>query len=445
MSIHPGSVVGIVGPSGSGKSTLTKLIQRFYIPEESQVLLDESDLSHVDPAWLRSHIGVVLQDNLLFNRTLHENIALARPAMPRAQVVAVAKLAGADEFIDRLPQGYDTMIEERGGNLSGGQRQRIAIARALSTNPPILIFDEATSALDYESERIIQQNMRQIVRNRTVFIIAHRLAAVRNCDVIVGMIDGRIVEAGSHDDLLKHSKGPLRAVVGTAERTGCSMSAIKEALLTAKERAGRNVVEVKEAPTTDVVIALRNLPVVADRRFLPADLEILETLASLVRMALILIICAFVVGAIAWAYFGRVDIVAIAHGKIERTGRIKVIQPLAPGKVAAILVSNGQHVTSDQPLIEMDDGDAKAEEAEAQDAYDSFVAESSRRRAAIAAAQARNLRPPTEAWDEETPPALRTREAQVLAGTSTSSPTRSPTSTRKSRRRRSNVTGLRIR
>jgi subfamily B ATP-binding cassette protein HlyB/CyaB len=207
MSIHPGSVVGIVGPSGSGKSTLTKLIQRFYIPEEGQVLLDDADLSHVDPAWLRSQIGVVLQDNLLFNRTLHENIALARPAMPRAQVVAVAKLAGADEFIDRLPQGYDTMIEERGANLSGGQRQRIAIARALSTNPPILIFDEATSALDYESERIIQDNMRQIVRNRTVFIIAHRLAAVRNCDVIVGMVEGRIVEAGSHDDLLKHGKG----------------------------------------------------------------------------------------------------------------------------------------------------------------------------------------------------------------------------------------------
>jgi subfamily B ATP-binding cassette protein HlyB/CyaB len=149
----------------------------------------------------------VLQDNLLFNRTIHENIALARPAMPRTQVMTVARLAGADEFIDRLPQGYDTMIEERGANLSGGQRQRIAIARALATNPPILIFDEATSALDYESERIIQDNMRQIVRNRTVFIIAHRLAAVRDCDIIVGMVEGRIVEAGSHDDLLKHGKG----------------------------------------------------------------------------------------------------------------------------------------------------------------------------------------------------------------------------------------------
>ncbi len=207
LRVNPGKVVGIVGPSGSGKSTLTKLIQRFYIPDEGQVLLDDADLAQVDPAWLRSHIGVVLQENLLFNRTIHDNIALANPAMPRAQVMAIAKLAGADEFIGKLPQGYDTMIEERGANLSGGQRQRIAIARALSTNPPILIFDEATSALDYESERIIQRNMRQIVQNRTVFIIAHRLAAVRDCDVIIGMIDGRLVEAGSHDELLKNPQG----------------------------------------------------------------------------------------------------------------------------------------------------------------------------------------------------------------------------------------------
>jgi subfamily B ATP-binding cassette protein HlyB/CyaB len=119
----------------------------------------------------------------------------------------IAKLAGADEFIAKLPQGYDTMIEERGANLSGGQRQRIAIARALAENPPILIFDEATSALDYESERLIQANMRQIVRNRTVIIIAHRLAAVRGCNRIVGISEGRIVEVGSHDELLARPKG----------------------------------------------------------------------------------------------------------------------------------------------------------------------------------------------------------------------------------------------
>ena len=207
LGVPPGKVIGIVGPSGSGKSTLTKLIQRFYIPEEGQILLDGADLRHIDPAWLRSHIGVVLQENLLFNRSINDNIALANPAMSRGQVVAVAKLAGADEFIGKLPQGYDTILEERGANLSGGQRQRIAIARALATNPPILIFDEATSALDYESERVIQRNMRQIVKNRAVFIIAHRLAAVRECDAIIGMIDGRIVEVGGHDDLLAKPNG----------------------------------------------------------------------------------------------------------------------------------------------------------------------------------------------------------------------------------------------
>ena len=205
--IRPGEVVGIVGSSGSGKSTLTKLIQRLYMPQDGQILLDGADLSQVDPAWLRGNIGVVLQENLLFNRTIHDNIALAAPAMPRAQVIAIARLAGADEFIARMPQGYDTLIEERGANLSGGQRQRIAIARALATNPPILIFDEATSALDYESERVIQANMRQIVRNRTVIIIAHRLAAVRPCDRIIGMEDGRIVEAGPHDELIARQEG----------------------------------------------------------------------------------------------------------------------------------------------------------------------------------------------------------------------------------------------
>ena len=207
LQIRPGEVIGIVGPSGSGKSTVTKLIQRLYAPNEGQVLLDGADLGHVDPAWLRSQIGVVLQENLLFHRSIHDNIAFANPGMPRQQVMAVARLAGADEFIGKMAMGYDTMIEERGGNLSGGQRQRIAIARALATNPSILIFDEATSALDYESERIIQRNMRQIVQNRTVIIIAHRLAAVRGCQRILGMVDGRIVEQGPHSELVTRPNG----------------------------------------------------------------------------------------------------------------------------------------------------------------------------------------------------------------------------------------------
>lgn len=207
LSIRPGEVIGIVGASGSGKSTLTKLVQRLYAPEEGQILIDGMDIAQVDPAWLRSHTGVVLQENLLFNRTVHDNIAFANPAMARTHVMAVARLAGADEFIAKLSQGYDTIIEERGANLSGGQRQRLAIARALATSPPILILDEATSALDYESERLIQNNMRRICNGRTVMIIAHRLAAVRGCDRIVGMSDGRIVEVGTHDELLRHPQG----------------------------------------------------------------------------------------------------------------------------------------------------------------------------------------------------------------------------------------------
>ena len=202
LDIPAGQVLGIIGHSGSGKSTLTKLIQRLYRPDRGQILIDGVDIGQVDTAWLRRQIGVVLQENVLFNRTIHENIALGNPGMPRGQVIVAARLAGADEFVAKLPLGYDTPIEERGANLSGGQRQRIAIARALATQPRILILDEATSALDYESERMIQNNMRRIVSGRTVIIIAHRLAAVRHCDRIIAIENGAIIEQGTHQSLL---------------------------------------------------------------------------------------------------------------------------------------------------------------------------------------------------------------------------------------------------
>ncbi len=207
LEIPEGQVIGIVGPSGSGKSTLTKLIQRLYRPERGQILIDGVDIGQVDTAWLRRQTGVVLQENLLFNRTIHENIAFANPGLSRAAVIAAAQLAGADEFIAKLALGYDTVIEERGANLSGGQRQRIAIARALVMRPRILILDEATSALDYESEQIIQSNMRRITQGRTVIIIAHRLAAVRQCDRIIAIKDGRLVEDGTHRELLTRADG----------------------------------------------------------------------------------------------------------------------------------------------------------------------------------------------------------------------------------------------
>ena len=203
LRVDRGDHLAIVGPSGSGKSTLTKLVQRLYVPESGRVMIDGVDLTVADVAWLRRQIGTVLQESVLFNRTIRENIALADPAMNMERVVAAAELAGAHEFILGLPDGYNTVVGERGASLSGGQRQRIAIARALVTNPRILIFDEATSALDYESESIIQRNMRRICAGRTVFIIAHRLSAVRNADRIITIEAGRLVEDGTHEELIK--------------------------------------------------------------------------------------------------------------------------------------------------------------------------------------------------------------------------------------------------
>jgi subfamily B ATP-binding cassette protein HlyB/CyaB len=207
FKLKPGEMLGIVGRSGSGKSTVAKLIQRLYVPERGRVLIDGIDLALADPAWLRRQIGVVLQENRLFARSIRENVALADTGAPMEAVIQAAKLAGAHEFILELPEGYDTLVGEQGATLSGGQRQRIAIARALMTNPRILIFDEATSALDYESERVIQDNMRFIAKGRTVIVIAHRLSAVRDVHGILVMENGEIVEHGTHGELLKHTDG----------------------------------------------------------------------------------------------------------------------------------------------------------------------------------------------------------------------------------------------
>jgi subfamily B ATP-binding cassette protein HlyB/CyaB len=211
FSVSAGQVIGIVGSSGSGKSTVAKLIQRLYIPESGRVLVDGVDLAMVDTAWLRRQVGTVLQENVLFNQSIRDNIALPDPSMPIERVVEAAKLAGAHDFILELPEGYDTIVGERGASLSGGQRQRVAIARALVTDPRILIFDEATSALDYESERVIQDNMRRIAQGRTVFIIAHRLSTVRRSNRIITIDRGRLVEDGTHDELI-HKGGRYAAL-----------------------------------------------------------------------------------------------------------------------------------------------------------------------------------------------------------------------------------------
>jgi subfamily B ATP-binding cassette protein HlyB/CyaB len=203
FSVAPGKVIGIVGRSGSGKSTIAKLIQRLYVPERGRILVDSVDLAQVDPAWLRRQVGVVLQENFLFNSSVRDNISLADPGLGMEPVIQASKLAGAHEFILELPDGYDTIVGEHGCSLSGGQRQRIAIARALVANPRILIFDEATSALDYESEAVIQKNMAHICQGRTVFIIAHRLSTVRPAHRIYVVEKGEILEEGSHGELLR--------------------------------------------------------------------------------------------------------------------------------------------------------------------------------------------------------------------------------------------------
>ncbi|NIE81799.1 ABC transporter ATP-binding protein, partial [Asaia sp. As-1742] len=220
--IQPGEIIGIVGSSGSGKSTLTKLLQRLYCPERGRVLIDGLDISAMDVSTLRQGIGVVLQDNVLFNMTIRENIALARPGLSIEQVIRVARLAGAHEFIAALPLGYDTPVGERGTSLSGGQRQRLAIARTLATDPRILILDEATSALDYESERIVQNNLKQICKGRTVLIVAHRLSAVRHAHRIITLEKGRVVEEGSHEDLVNRGGryASLHALQGGLDAVG---------------------------------------------------------------------------------------------------------------------------------------------------------------------------------------------------------------------------------
>lgn len=202
LSIRAGEKIGVVGRSGSGKSTLASLIEKIYFPDEGAIFVDGTDLREADYPWLRQQMGVVMQDNYLFDGSIRDNIAAGRPAASMAEVMQAAKLAGAHEFILELDEGYDTKVGERGAGLSGGQRQRIAIARALLTNPRILIFDEATSALDYESEREVMKNIEAIGGDRTMLIIAHRLVTVAHCDRIIVLDHGEIAEQGTPEALL---------------------------------------------------------------------------------------------------------------------------------------------------------------------------------------------------------------------------------------------------
>jgi subfamily B ATP-binding cassette protein MsbA len=202
FTIKPGQVVGIVGPTGSGKSTVVSLMPRFYDPSAGRVLIDGVDIATHKLAALRAQIGFVLQETVLFRGTIGENIAYGKPGATREEIVAAAKLANADEFIARMPHGYDSLVGERGDTLSGGQRQRIGIARAVIRNSPIMILDEPTAALDTESERLVIEGLERLMQGRTVIMIAHRLSTLRNADKIIVLKDGVVVEEGTNDELV---------------------------------------------------------------------------------------------------------------------------------------------------------------------------------------------------------------------------------------------------
>ena len=200
--ISPGQLVGVVGPTGSGKSTVISLIPRFYDPSGGRVLIDGRDIRDFKLAPLRDQIGYVLQDTVLFRGTILENIAFGRPNATRDEIVAAARMANADEFISKMPKGYDTMVGERGSTLSGGQRQRIGIARVMVRNSPILLLDEPTAALDSESERLVVEALERLMKGRTVIMIAHRLSTIRDADLIVVVSGGVVAESGSHAELM---------------------------------------------------------------------------------------------------------------------------------------------------------------------------------------------------------------------------------------------------
>jgi subfamily B ATP-binding cassette protein MsbA len=202
LTVHKGKTIALVGPSGGGKSTLADLVPRFYDPSSGQVLLDGIPLSDYKHESLIQHMGVVTQESILFNDTIFNNIAFGLPNVHEEDVIRAAKIANAHDFIVQTELGYQTMIGERGSKLSGGQRQRISIARAVLKNPPILILDEATSALDSESERLVQDALNNLMKNRTSIVIAHRLSTIQHADEIVVIQEGRVIERGNHEQLL---------------------------------------------------------------------------------------------------------------------------------------------------------------------------------------------------------------------------------------------------
>jgi subfamily B ATP-binding cassette protein MsbA len=212
LKVEKGKTVALVGQSGSGKSTVANLVTRFYDVNKGEILIDGTNIKNITKKSLRGLMGLVTQDSILFNDSVKQNISLGKEDATMEEIVAAAKVANAHDFIMELPHGYDTNIGDGGNKLSGGQKQRLSIARAVLKNPPIMVLDEATSALDTESERLVQDALEKMMKNRTSIVIAHRLSTIQNADTIVVMSKGEIVEQGTHDELMKSQKGYKRLV-----------------------------------------------------------------------------------------------------------------------------------------------------------------------------------------------------------------------------------------
>ena len=212
LKVNKGHTVALVGQSGSGKSTIANLVTRFYDVNKGEILIDGVNIKNIKKKSLRNLMGLVTQDSILFNDTVKNNIGLGKENVSDDEIIEAAKIANAHDFITELPNGYDTNIGDSGNKLSGGQKQRLSIARAVLKNPPIMILDEATSALDTESERLVQDALEKMMRNRTSIVIAHRLSTIQNADSIVVLSKGKIIEQGTHDELMKSGKGYKKLV-----------------------------------------------------------------------------------------------------------------------------------------------------------------------------------------------------------------------------------------
>ena len=335
FEIPIGGTLGVMGKSGSGKTTITRLLQRLHSDYGGLIKIDDIDVREYDVDHLRRNIGVVLQENFLFSGTIRENITAAKPDATFDEVVRAARLAGAEEFIDKLPRGYETYIYEGSPNLSGGQRQRLAIARALIVDPSILILDEATSALDAESEAIVNANISRIAHGRTMIIISHRLSSLMNCDAILVLDRGSVNDIGRHEELLERNE--------IYRGCGTSRTAIWSLRVVRGRRSEGRLLSRNRKPSA-LSVSFNPKPMRSVR---------LESRCRCARPCWTL--TAFLVAMVALMCLTRLDrVIASVGGKIVPLDQINVLQALDPSIIKSIDVREGEQVEAGQQLATLD-------------------------------------------------------------------------------------------